>query len=99
MSAKKSRAKSTIAYSFKQQLNDLMSVLEASTGHYVRAINPNTQKLPHAFCSSLVKRQLTNNGVQVLEPIHPTEMCSCSRARARTYASFEDAAEPRTLVE
>eukprot|EP00854_Cymbomonas_tetramitiformis_P003234 gene3234-4078_t len=37
------KSKNTIAYSFRQQLAELMLLLENSTRHYVRAIKPNSE--------------------------------------------------------
>ncbi|KAK3268414.1 hypothetical protein CYMTET_23082 [Cymbomonas tetramitiformis] len=58
------KSKNTIAYSFRQQLAELMLLLENSTRHYVRAIKPNNLKQPHLFDRNMVRDQLANNGVQ-----------------------------------
>ncbi|KAI5179822.1 myosin heavy chain 9/10/11/14 [Nematocida sp. AWRm80] len=53
----------TIAQTHKQQLQDLLQTLYSTNPHFVRCINPNSEKQPGVFDSSKVLNQLRCNGV------------------------------------
>lgn len=53
----------TVAQKHKEQLNSLMSHLQATHPHFVRCILPNTAKSPNVFDNRLVLDQLRCNGV------------------------------------
>lgn len=53
----------TQAGAFRQQLDHLMAVLDASTPHFVRCIKPNGRKQPLSVDAPLVLQQLRYSGV------------------------------------
>lgn len=53
----------TVAQKHKEQLNSLMTHLQATHPHFVRCILPNTAKSPNVFDNRLVLDQLRCNGV------------------------------------
>lgn len=62
------RRSSTVVFNsvgavFQRQLAALMEVLEASTAHFVRCLNPNQFKLPNMFDRDYVVPQLSYGGV------------------------------------
>eukprot|EP00854_Cymbomonas_tetramitiformis_P001268 gene1268-1852_t len=58
------RAKNTVSYHFRNNLHELMELLESSNRHYVRAIKPNLNKKAGEFDPKMILAQLAYNGVQ-----------------------------------
>lgn len=59
----KGKKRMTLASHFKNQLVDLMSVLDQTLPAYVRCIKPNPEKLPHRFSSKDVLGQMNCNNI------------------------------------
>ena len=55
--------KLTVAGFFKQQLADLMSIINASNPHWIRCVKPHPAKKPMLFDGNQVAFQLTTSGV------------------------------------
>eukprot|EP00002_Diphylleia_rotans_P017034 TRINITY_DN3305_c0_g1_i17.p1 TRINITY_DN3305_c0_g1~~TRINITY_DN3305_c0_g1_i17.p1 ORF type:complete len:1772 (-),score=339.58 TRINITY_DN3305_c0_g1_i17:1837-7152(-) len=53
----------TLGIKFKEQVDNLMSMVHESTCHYLRCIRPNTSKKPSTFENGLVIRQLQYSGM------------------------------------
>ncbi|KAI5171202.1 myosin heavy chain 9/10/11/14 [Nematocida sp. LUAm3] len=53
----------TVAQKHKQQLSNLLDMLQGTHPHFVRCILPNAEKRPNLFISSKVLHQLRCNGV------------------------------------
>ncbi|KAK3242430.1 hypothetical protein CYMTET_47881, partial [Cymbomonas tetramitiformis] len=58
----------TVAGQFKEQVESLMLLLNATSPHYIRCIKPNVKKAPGLFEGKMVLEQLRYSGV--LESIH-----------------------------
>jgi myosin heavy subunit len=61
--AAKAKRRTTLASHFKNQLVELMSVLDQTLPAYVRCIKPNSDKLPHVFTSKDVLGQMNCNNI------------------------------------
>ncbi|XP_043208688.1 myosin heavy chain, muscle-like isoform X6 [Amphibalanus amphitrite] len=59
----KGSAFQTVSAMYREQLNGLMSTLNATSPHFIRCIIPNETKSPGVIDSHLVMHQLTCNGV------------------------------------
>ena len=59
----KGKKRTTLASHFKNQLVDLMSVLDQTLPAYVRCIKPNPEKLPRRFSSKDVLGQMNCNNI------------------------------------
>lgn len=57
------RSVPTVANQFKEQLTSLVSVLSATSPHYIRCLKPTEQKVPGVFHGSMMSRQLSYSGV------------------------------------
>lgn len=53
----------TLGQQFHEQLNSLMSTLQACDPHYVRCLKPNTAKKPNLFTTEMVLRQMKYAGL------------------------------------
>merc|ERR1719154_1029364 len=53
----------TVSSSYRDQLNNLMKTLHATSPHFIRCIVPNETKSPGVIDAALVMHQLTCNGV------------------------------------
>jgi len=60
---KKSGGFKTVSSSYREQLNSLMSTLQATEPHFIRCIVPNETKSPGVCDAALIMHQLTCNGV------------------------------------
>jgi len=60
---KKATHKGTVAGHFKESLDELVTLLEASNPHFIRCIKPNSEKKGDMFDSSLVLTQLRYTGL------------------------------------
>lgn len=61
--AAKAKKRMTLASHFKNQLFDLMSVLDQTLPAYVRCIKPNPEKLPRKFANKDVLGQMNCNNI------------------------------------
>lgn len=61
--AKKGSGFATVSSSYREQLNNLMTTLQATSPHFIRCIIPNELKTAGLIDSHLVMHQLTCNGV------------------------------------
>ncbi|KAF0305239.1 Myosin heavy chain, muscle [Amphibalanus amphitrite] len=59
----KGSAFQTVSAMYREQLNNLMATLQATSPHFIRCIIPNETKSPGVIDSHLVMHQLTCNGV------------------------------------
>ncbi|XP_021952513.2 myosin heavy chain, muscle isoform X2 [Folsomia candida] len=59
----KGSAFQTVSALYREQLNNLMTTLQATSPHFIRCIIPNEVKTPGLIDSHLVMHQLTCNGV------------------------------------
>src|SRR5690606_7906878 len=57
------RTQATLAMQFKQQLNDLMAILNTTEPHFVRCMKPNAGKQGRIFDSNLMLAQLRYAGL------------------------------------
>ncbi|KAK4287230.1 hypothetical protein Pmani_039695, partial [Petrolisthes manimaculis] len=69
---------------YKEQLNNLMTVLRSTAPHFIRCIIPNETKSPGVIDAALVMHQLTCNGV--LEGIR---ICRKGFPNRMIYADFK----------
>jgi len=60
---KKAGGFKTVSSSFREQLGNLMAVLNSTHPHFIRCIVPNTTKTPGKVEAGLIMHQLTCNGV------------------------------------
>jgi len=61
--SKKGSGFATVSSSYREQLNNLMTTLQATSPHFIRCIIPNELKQAGVIDSHLVMHQLTCNGV------------------------------------
>jgi myosin heavy subunit len=61
--SKKMAATQTVSFSFRGQLDKLMSTLRSTHPHYIKCIKPNALKAPNVFTAPLVMEQLRYSGV------------------------------------
>merc|ERR1712212_458219 len=74
----------TVSSGYRDQLNNLMKTLNATSPHFIRCIVPNETKSPGVLDSGLVMHQLTCNGV--LEGIR---ICRKGFPNRIAYADFK----------
>merc|ERR1711874_33531 len=60
---KKSGGFKTVSSGYREQLNSLMTTLNATNPHFIRCIVPNENKQPGGVDAALIMHQLTCNGV------------------------------------
>ncbi|CAL4122396.1 unnamed protein product [Meganyctiphanes norvegica] len=60
---KKSGGFKTVSSGYREQLNNLMTTLNATSPHFIRCIVPNETKSPGVIDAALIMHQLTCNGV------------------------------------
>merc|ERR1719187_467561 len=81
---KKSGGFKTVSSGYREQLNDLLTTLNATDPHFIRCIVPNETKTPGLCTASLIMHQLTCNGV--LEGIR---ICQLGLPNRMLYADFK----------
>ncbi|EKX40396.1 hypothetical protein GUITHDRAFT_75545, partial [Guillardia theta CCMP2712] len=60
---KRQQDKRSLGFQFKQQLQELVSLIESGKAHYVRCVKPNNDRKSHCFEAPNVIRQLRCSGV------------------------------------
>eukprot|EP01119_Soliformovum_irregulare_P010468 TRINITY_DN2578_c1_g1_i2.p1 TRINITY_DN2578_c1_g1~~TRINITY_DN2578_c1_g1_i2.p1 ORF type:complete len:862 (-),score=300.70 TRINITY_DN2578_c1_g1_i2:139-2724(-) len=63
MKAQQQTKKTTLGTQFRAQLTSLMTTLSATEPHFIRAIKPNSEKIPNSFDGMNALRQLKYAGV------------------------------------
>ena len=59
----KKKAKATLGFKFKSDLEHLMRTLGETTPHFIRCVKPNQEKVPRKFTSPICLEQLKNAGL------------------------------------
>merc|ERR1719495_2333200 len=81
---KKSGGFKTVSSGYREQLNNLLTTLNATDPHFIRCIVPNESKTPGLCTAALIMHQLTCNGV--LEGIR---ICQLGLPNRMLYADFK----------
>merc|ERR1712106_503894 len=81
---KKAGGFKTVISGYRDQLNNLLTTLNATDPHFIRCIVPNETKSPGVVYAALIMHQLTCNGV--LEGIR---ICQPGLPNRMTYADFK----------
>merc|ERR1712142_389659 len=81
---KKSGGFKTVSSGYREQLNNLLTTLNATDPHFIRCIVPNESKTPGVVLAALIMHQLTCNGV--LEGIR---ICQLGLPNRMLYADFK----------
>merc|ERR1719370_2190143 len=81
---KKSGGFKTVSSGYREQLNNLLTTLNATDPHFIRCIVPNESKTPGMVLAALIMHQLTCNGV--LEGIR---ICQLGLPNRMLYADFK----------
>merc|ERR1712142_748110 len=81
---KKAGGFKTVSSGYREQLNNLLTTLNATDPHFIRCIVPNESKTPGLCTAALIMHQLTCNGV--LEGIR---ICQLGLPNRMLYADFK----------